>query len=50
MKFYGADLLGDIEKVMEGPMLDRAKAAALHVKATDTLCIPVYSILDARNM
>ena len=41
MKFYGADLLGDIEKVMEGPMLDRAKAAAPHVKATDTLCIHV---------
>ena len=50
MKFYGADLLGDIEKVMEGPMLDRAKAAAPHVKATDTLCIHVYSILDAINM
>ena len=50
VKFYGADLLGGIEKVMEGPMLNRAKAAAPHVKATDTLCIPVYSLLEAINM
>ena len=50
VKFYGADLLGGIEKVMEGPMLNRAKAAAPHVKATNTLCIPVYSILEAINM
>ena len=50
VKFYGADLLGGIEKVLEGPILNRAKAAAPHVKATDTLCIPVYSILEAINI
>ena len=50
VKFYGADLLGGIEKVLEGPMLNRAKAAVPHVEATDTLCIPVYSILETINM
>ena len=50
VKFYGADLLGGIEKVLEGPMLNRAKAAAPRVEATGTLCIPVYSILEAINM
>ena len=31
-------------------MLNRAKAAVPHVEATDTLCIPVYSILETINM
>ena len=50
VKFYGADVLGGIEKVMEGQMLNQAKAGASHVEATDTLCIPVYSILEAIKM
>lgn len=50
VKFFGADLLGGIEKVMEGPMLDRAKRSSPNINVTDALCIPVYILLRAVNM
>ena len=50
VRFFGADLLGGIEKVMRGPMLDRAKGESPNINATDALCIPVYSLLRAVNM
>ena len=35
---------------MKGPLMERAKKEAPHIKRTESIYIPVYSILKALNM
>ena len=50
VNFHPAGLIGGIENIMKGPLMGRAKKEAPHIKRTDSICIPLYSILKTLNM
>ena len=50
VKFHPAGLIGGIENIMKGPLMERAKKEAPYIKRTESICIPVYSIVKALNM
>ena len=50
VNFHPAGLIGGIENIMKGPLMERAKKEAPHIKRTDSICIPLYSILKTLNM
>ena len=50
VNFHPAGLIGGIVNIMKLPLMERAKKEAPHIKRTDSICIPLYSILKALNM
>ena len=45
MSFLTTEMIGGIEKLLEGPMMNRANKEYPNAKREEVLCIPLFSIL-----
>ena len=50
VNFLSAEMIGGIEKKLEGPMMNRANKEYPDAKKEEVLCIPLFSILEAIGM
>ena len=50
VNFLTAEMIGGIEKKLEGSMMNRAKKEYPNAKREEVICIPLFSILEAIGM